>query len=46
MNRSVIVKCVVVAVLLTGSALWSWFQWKECRDLGHTVFYCINHTFG
>lgn len=25
---------------------WTFFQWQECRALGHTVFYCINHTFG
>lgn len=35
-----------LAALVAGGIAWAWFQWAECRDLGHTVFYCINHTFG
>lgn len=22
---------------------WSIIQWNECRDLGHTILYCIAH---
>lgn len=35
---------VVAQLLIIAAAIvWSVFQWLECRDMGFSVFYCLQH---
>ena len=30
--------------LATAGVWWGIFQWFECKDMGHSTFYCIGHV--
>lgn len=32
------------ATLLLLPVVWAYFQWQECRLLGLSVFYCVQHV--
>lgn len=34
---------VGVALLITFAIFWMAFQWTECRDMGFSFWYCIQH---
>lgn len=34
----------VILLLILGSALYSVAQWRECKAMGHSTFYCVGHV--
>lgn len=36
---------VTIVIIFAAPITWKVFQWNECRGLGHSFFYCLNHTF-
>ena len=38
------IEIIAVVLLLAGSAAWIVFQWGECRDMGFSFWYCIQHV--
>lgn len=39
----VLIQVVFFLLLFLGGLAWTIFQWLECRDMGFSVFYCIQH---
>ena len=34
---------VVIVIMLAAVAAWMTFQWTECRDMGFSFWYCVQH---
>lgn len=37
---------VIVLILLTVGFVWRRFEYRECRAVGHSTFYCLTHDGG
>jgi hypothetical protein len=35
---------LLMAAIFIGVAVWINLQWKECRSMGFSTFYCIQHV--
>lgn len=35
---------IAIIILMMFSFVWTWVQWNECRELGFSVLYCIQHV--
>lgn len=42
-TREDILKLALLMLILAGAGYWMKLQWHECRELGLSVFYCIQH---
>ena len=40
------IKPLVFVVIFGLGIAWAVFQWNECIDMGHSMFYCIQHILG
>ena len=46
-NRGIamlLIGLLLMVLMVVGSVAWSVLQWIECRDMGHSLFYCIGHV--
>ena len=43
MNRTIFSAVFFVVALGLGGA-WTFFQWQECAEMGHSTFYCLGHV--
>lgn len=35
---------IIILVIIGGSFLWAYMQWKECKTMGFSTFYCLQHA--
>ena len=38
-----LIEAAALVVLISAAIAWAIFQWHECRDMGFSVWYCIQH---
>ena len=43
LESAVVWQLIIVAVLLVVGLAWMVFQWGVCRDMGFSVWYCVQH---
>lgn len=41
---ALILASLFMLLLIAGAAAWIYLQWHECRRIGFSVFYCIQHV--
>lgn len=41
---ALILASLFMLLTIAGAAAWIYFQWAECRNMGFSVFYCIQHV--
>ena len=39
----VVIGAAVLVALMAAGAAFTYYQWKECRDMGFSRFYCLKH---
>lgn len=44
MNGHLIAAFAVLLVALAVTLGWILLQWNECRDMGHSILYCVAHV--
>ena len=42
MKYTISMLIIVILVLIFG-AIWTYFQWTECRNANFSIFYCLQH---
>ena len=39
----IIITFVIVALIICSILIWTYFQWTKCREMGFSIFYCLQH---
>jgi predicted transporter len=42
-NSTVNIILILAVLLIILAGIWQYYQWKECREMGFSIFYCIQH---